>query len=85
MITRSLPGNDRILRPTFERFSPSQQAQDGILRSHGGACVSLDGGEHRGPTSQGLLSATVIYWIAIDALGKVYAATPYEVFRLETR
>ena len=50
-----------------------------------GAFVSFDGGETWAPINDGLLGALVVYSIAIDSQGNVYAATPYGIFRLEAR
>ena len=49
----------------------------------GGAFVSFDGGLTWGQINDGLLGATVVYSIAVDRDGNVYAATPYGVFKLE--
>jgi len=50
-----------------------------------GAFVSFDRGETWAPINDGLLGALVVYSIAIDSQGGVYAATPYGIFRLEAR
>ena len=47
-----------------------------------GAYVSFDGGMTWGEINDGLLGATVVYSIAIDPQGNVYAATPYGIFEL---
>ena len=52
----------------------------------GGAHVSFDGGENWGRINDGLLGALVVYSsIVIDPTGNVYAATPYGIFKLESR
>jgi hypothetical protein len=53
----------------------------------GGVYVSFDGGEHWGVVNNGLLGATVVYSIVVDPENptNVYAATPYGVFKLESR
>jgi photosystem II stability/assembly factor-like uncharacterized protein/tetratricopeptide (TPR) repeat protein len=53
----------------------------------GGAYLSFDGGEHWGAVNEGLLGATVVYSIVVDPEDptNVYAATPYGVFKLESR
>jgi photosystem II stability/assembly factor-like uncharacterized protein len=50
-----------------------------------GVYVSFDSGQTWGQVNEGLLGATVVYSIAVDEDGKVYAATPYGIFRLEGR
>jgi hypothetical protein len=50
-----------------------------------GAFVSFDGGMTWGEINDGLLGATVVYSIAIDPQGNVFAATPYGIFGLEAR
>jgi len=50
-----------------------------------GAYVSFDSGETWGEINDGLLGATVVYSIAIDPQGNVFAATPYGIFGLEAR
>jgi photosystem II stability/assembly factor-like uncharacterized protein len=52
-----------------------------------GAYISYDGGMHWGPVNDGLLGATVIYSLVIDPSNaeNVYAATPYGIFKLETK
>jgi photosystem II stability/assembly factor-like uncharacterized protein len=49
----------------------------------GGAYVSFDFGQTWGQINDGLLGATVVYSIAVDKDGNVYAATPYGIFKLE--
>jgi photosystem II stability/assembly factor-like uncharacterized protein len=49
----------------------------------GGAYISYDAGATWGQINDGLLGATVVYSIAVDKDGNVYAATPYGVFKLE--
>jgi photosystem II stability/assembly factor-like uncharacterized protein len=49
----------------------------------GGAYISYDSGATWGQVNEGLLGATVVYSIAVDKDGNVYAATPYGVFKLE--
>jgi photosystem II stability/assembly factor-like uncharacterized protein len=51
----------------------------------GGAYVSFDGGQHWGQINDGLLGATVVYSIVVDKDGNVYAATPYGIFKLESK
>jgi photosystem II stability/assembly factor-like uncharacterized protein/tetratricopeptide (TPR) repeat protein len=51
----------------------------------GGAYVSFDGGTTWGEINDGLLGATVVYSIVIDPQSNVYAATPYGIFKLETK
>jgi photosystem II stability/assembly factor-like uncharacterized protein len=51
----------------------------------GGAYISYDGGENWGQVNDGLLGATVVYSIAVDQDGNVYAATPYGIFKLENK
>jgi photosystem II stability/assembly factor-like uncharacterized protein len=51
----------------------------------GGAFVSLDSGTTWNQINDGLLGATVVYSIAVDKDGNVYAATPYGVFKLESK
>jgi photosystem II stability/assembly factor-like uncharacterized protein len=51
----------------------------------GGAYVSFDGGQTWGQVNDGLLGATVVYSIAVDQDSNVYAATPYGIFKLETK
>ena len=51
----------------------------------GGAYVSFDGGTTWGQINDGLLGATVVYSIVVDAESNVYAATPYGIFTLESR
>jgi len=49
----------------------------------GGAYISTDGGQTWGQINDGLLGATVVYSIVVDKDSKVYAATPYGIFKLE--
>ncbi len=51
----------------------------------GGAYISFDFGQHWNQINDGLLGATVVYSIVVDKDGNVYAATPYGIFKLETR
>lgn len=51
----------------------------------GGAYISYDAGLTWGQINDGLLGATVVYSIAVDKEGNVYAATPYGIFMLESR
>ena len=51
----------------------------------GGAYVSFDAGAHWNVINDGLLGATVVYSIVVDAASNVYAATPYGIFALESR
>ena len=48
-----------------------------------GAKVSFDRGWTWGQITDGLLGATVVYSIAVDKDGSVYAATPYGIFILD--
>jgi photosystem II stability/assembly factor-like uncharacterized protein len=50
-----------------------------------GAYVSFDSGETWNQINDGLLGATVVYSIAVDKDSNVYAATPYGVFKLESK
>lgn len=50
-----------------------------------GAFISFDAGVSWTAINDGLLGALVVYSIAIDWQGSVYAATPYGIFRLEAR
>jgi photosystem II stability/assembly factor-like uncharacterized protein len=51
----------------------------------GGAYISYDSGATWGQVNDGLLGATVVYSIAVDKDSNVYAATPYGVFKLESK
>lgn len=51
----------------------------------GGAHVSFDGGQTWNQINDGLLGATVVYSIVVDKDSNVYAATPYGIFKLESR
>jgi photosystem II stability/assembly factor-like uncharacterized protein len=51
----------------------------------GGAYISYDAGATWGQVNDGLLGATVVYSIAVDKDGNVYAATPYGIFTLESK
>jgi photosystem II stability/assembly factor-like uncharacterized protein len=51
----------------------------------GGAYISYDSGATWGQVNDGLLGATVVYSIAVDKESNVYAATPYGVFKLESK
>ncbi len=51
----------------------------------GGAYVSFDDGQTWGQINDGLLGATVVYSIVVDKDGNVYAATPYGIFKLESK
>ena len=51
----------------------------------GGAYVSFNGGQSWGQVNDGLLGATVVYSIMVDAQSNVYAATPYGIFKLENK
>jgi photosystem II stability/assembly factor-like uncharacterized protein len=51
----------------------------------GGAYISYDAGATWGQINDGLLGATVVYSIAVDPEGNVYAATPYGIFKLEQK
>jgi tetratricopeptide (TPR) repeat protein len=51
----------------------------------GGAYITYDAGQTWGQINDGLLGATVVYSIAVDKDSNVYAATPYGIFKLESR
>jgi photosystem II stability/assembly factor-like uncharacterized protein len=51
----------------------------------GGAYISYNGGKTWGQVNDGLLGATVVYSIAVDKDSNVYAATPYGIFKLESK
>ncbi|MBN1450820.1 MAG: hypothetical protein JW963_07385 [Anaerolineales bacterium] len=51
----------------------------------GGAYISYDAGATWKQVNDGLLGATVVYSIAVDPEGNVYAATPYGIFKLEEK
>jgi photosystem II stability/assembly factor-like uncharacterized protein len=51
----------------------------------GGAYISYDSGATWGQVNDGLLGATVVYSIAVDKESNIYAATPYGVFKLESK
>jgi photosystem II stability/assembly factor-like uncharacterized protein len=51
----------------------------------GGAYASFDSGQTWGQINDGLLGATVVYSIAVEKDSNVYAATPYGIFKLESR
>ncbi len=51
----------------------------------GGAYVSFDGGQSWGQINGGLLGANVVYSIVVDPQSNVYAATPYGIFKLESK
>jgi photosystem II stability/assembly factor-like uncharacterized protein len=51
--------------------------------SQSGAYVSFNSGRYWQEINDGLLGATVIYSLAADAQGRIYAATPYGIFSLE--
>jgi photosystem II stability/assembly factor-like uncharacterized protein len=50
-----------------------------------GAYISSDSGETWGQINDGLLGATVVYSIVVDSESNVYAATPYGIFKLESK
>ena len=50
-----------------------------------GAFVSFDDGASWHEINDGLLGATVVYSIAVDKDSNVYAATPYGIFKLESK
>ncbi len=50
-----------------------------------GAYISLDFGHTWNQINDGLLGATVVYSIVVDKDSNVYAATPYGIFKLESR
>jgi photosystem II stability/assembly factor-like uncharacterized protein len=51
----------------------------------GGAYISYDAGGTWGQVNDGLLGATVVYSIVVDQDSNVYAATPYGIFKLESK
>jgi photosystem II stability/assembly factor-like uncharacterized protein len=51
----------------------------------GGAYVSFDGGGTWGQVNNGLIGSNIVYSIAVDKEGNVYAATPFGVFKLEQK
>ncbi len=51
----------------------------------GGAYISFDSGQTWNQINDGLLGATVVYSIVVDKDSNVYAATPYGIFKLESR
>ncbi len=51
----------------------------------GGAYVSFDFGQTWNQINDGLLGATVVYSIVVDKDSNVYAATPYGIFKLESK
>jgi photosystem II stability/assembly factor-like uncharacterized protein len=51
----------------------------------GGAYISTDSGATWGQVNDGLLGAVVVYSIAVDNESNVYAATPYGIFKLESK
>lgn len=51
----------------------------------GGAYISFDSGQTWGQVNDGLLGATVVYSIVVDKDSNVYAATPYGIFKLESK
>lgn len=50
-----------------------------------GAYVSFDSGATWWQVNDGLLGATVVYSITVDKDSNVYAATPYGIFKLESK
>ena len=50
-----------------------------------GVYVSFNGGETWGQVNDGLLDTTVVYSIAVDKEGNVYASTPYGVYQLAVK
>jgi photosystem II stability/assembly factor-like uncharacterized protein len=55
------------------------------VSTNNGAYVSYDDGQSWGQVNDGLLGATVVYSIAVDKDSNVYAATPYGLFKLESK
>jgi photosystem II stability/assembly factor-like uncharacterized protein/tetratricopeptide (TPR) repeat protein len=51
----------------------------------GGAYISYDAGATWGQVNDGFLGATVVYSIVVDKDSNVYAATPYGIFKLESK
>lgn len=50
-----------------------------------GAYISTNGGETWNEINDGLLGATVVYSLVVDKDSNVYAATPYGIFKLESK
>jgi photosystem II stability/assembly factor-like uncharacterized protein len=50
-----------------------------------GAYVTFDSGQTWGQVNDGLLGATVVYSVVVDKDSNVYAATPYGIFKLESK
>jgi hypothetical protein len=53
------------------------------IGTDGGAYVSFDSGKTWNEINEGLLGVNVVYSVASDLNGNVYAATPYGIFKLE--
>ncbi len=53
--------------------------------TNSGAYVSFDSAKSWNQINDGLLGATVVYSIVIDPQSNVYAATPYGIFKLESK
>jgi len=80
------PSNAGLGNTIVDTIAIDPNAPDTVYAgTDGGAYVSFDGGQSWGPINDGLLGATVIYSIVVDPQSNVYAATPYGVFKLETR
>ncbi len=55
------------------------------LGTDNGAYVSFDGGKTWGQVNDGLTIPTVVYSIAVDKDGNVYASTPYGIYQLASK
>ncbi len=51
----------------------------------GGAYISFNGGQSWGQINDGLLGVNAVYSIVVDPQSNVYAATPYGIFKLESK
>jgi len=47
--------------------------------------VSFNGGQSWDQINDGLLGANVVYSIVVDLQSNVYVATPYGIFKLESK
>jgi ligand-binding sensor domain-containing protein len=50
-----------------------------------GAYISFDSGESWNQINDGLTDSLVVYSIAVDKDGNVYASTPYGIYQLDSR
>jgi len=79
--TFETPPNTSMNSITFDPNSP-----DTIYTgTDSGVYISFDGGQTWGQVNDGLLGATVVYSIVVDKDSNVYAATPYGIFKLESK